>query len=206
LQPAQPSRIRIDEETRVIEAAISDEHLGLVIGARGTNIRLISELLGWNVEVMSEEQWDAKEQERAQRSVAQFKEHLDVEEDLAVALIEAGFSALDELAFAPLEEIMEIGLDQETSEELRSRAKEWTKKRDSDIKVHYAPARESLLKVESITEEEIEQLIKNAVYSHDDLADLATDELREMLPHWREARAQALIMNARKLWETTEAA
>lgn len=201
LQPAQPSRIRIDEETRVIEAAISDEHLGLVIGARGTNIRLISELLGWSVEVMSEEQWDAKEQERAQRSLKIFMETLSVDEDLAVAIVEAGFSALDELAFAPISEIMEIGLDQEIAEELKSRAREWTKERDATIKEKYAPAHESLLTVEGISEDEIEQLIKAGVYSADDLADLATDELREILPHWREARAQVLIMNARKLWE-----
>jgi N utilization substance protein A len=201
LQPAQPSRIRIDEETRVIEAAISDEHLGLVIGARGTNIRLISELLGWNVEVMSEEQWDGKEQERAQRALKMFMETLSVDEDLAVAIVEAGFSALDELAFAPVSEIMGIGLDQEVAEELKSRARESTKERDATIKEKYAPALESLLTVEGISEDEIEQLIKGGIYSADDLADLATDELREILPHWREARAQVLIMNARKLWE-----
>jgi N utilization substance protein A len=205
LQPAQPSRIRIDEETRVIEAVIGDEHLGLVIGSRGTNIRLISELLGWSVEVMSEVEWEKREQERAQKSLRMFMEGLSVDEDLAVALVEAGFSALDELAFAPLAEVMAIeGLDEEVAEELRSRAKDWTKARDKTLKERFGPARESLLKVESITEEEIEQLIRSDVFSFDDLADLATDELRELLPHWREVRAQALIMNARKLWEAAE--
>lgn len=205
LQPAQPSRIRIDEETRVIEAVIGDEHLGLVIGARGTNIRLISELLGWNVEVMSEVEWEKREQERAQKSLKMFMAGLSVDEDLAVALVEAGFSALDELAFAPLEEVMAIeGLEAEVAEELRERAKEWTKARDKTLKEKFGPARESLLKVESITEEEIEQLIRSDVFGADDLGDLATDELRELLPHWREARAQALIMGARKLWEAKE--
>lgn len=205
LQPAQPSRIRIDEETRVIEAAIGDEHLGLVIGARGVNIRLISELLGWSVEVMSEVDWDKREQERAQRSLKLFMESLDVDEALALSVVEAGFSALDELAFAPMAEVMAIeGIDEESAEELRSRAREWTKTRDVTLKEKFGPARESLLKVESITEEEIEQLIKSDIFTFEDLADLATDELRELLPHWRDARAQALIMGARKLWEAPE--
>lgn len=202
LQPAQPSRIRIDEETRVIEAVIDDEHLGLVIGSRGTNIRLISELLGWNVEVMSEVEWDKREQDRAQKSLRMFMEGLSVDEDLAVALVEAGFAALDELAFATLAEVMVIeGMEAELAEELCSRAKDWTKARDKTLKEKFGPARGSLLKVETITEEEIEQLIRSDIFSADDLGDLATDELRELLPHWRDARAQALIMGARKLWE-----
>jgi N utilization substance protein A len=201
LRPAEPSRIRIDEETRVIEAAIADEHLGLVIGSRGMNIRLISELLGWEVDVMNEAQWEEREQERAKRAVSLFMEKLMVDEALGVALVEAGFGSMDELAFAATEEVMELGLDEETSNELRMRAHLWTREHDELLKEKYLPARESLLTVESILDEEIEQLIRAEIFSANDLADLATDELREMLPHWREPRAQALIMAARKLWE-----
>ena len=206
LRPAEPSRIRIDEETRVIEAAISEEHLGLVIGSRGTNIRLISELLGWEVDVMNEQQWDEREQERAKRTVELFMDKLMVDEELAVALVESGFSGMDELAFAPTDEVMELGLDEETAQELRMRAHTWTREHDELLKEKYGPARESLSKVESIQDEEIEQLIRAEVFSADDLADLATDELREKLPHWREPRAQALIMHARKLWDEPAAA
>lgn len=202
LQPAQPSRIRIDEETRVIEAAIDDEHLGLVIGRSGVNIRLISELLGWTVEVMSEVEWDEREQTRARKAIEVFMSALDIDEEFALALVQGGFTALDEVAYAETSDLMQIeGLEAEVAEELRSMARTLTKERDARIKENFVPARESLLKVESITEEEIEQLVKASVFSADDLADLATDELREILPHWREVRAQALIINARKLWE-----
>ena len=200
LHPAQPSRIRIDEETRVIEAAIPEEHLGLIIGNRGVNIRLISELLDWDVEVMSESKWDEKEQESAQKTLKVFMDALSVDDDLALALVEAGFSSLEELAYCSTDDIMEIGLDQDVAEEINSRAMEWSKNRDLVLKENFGPARESLLNVASITEEEIEQLVKADIFSFDDLADLATDELQEKIPHWKELRAQTLIMNARKLW------
>lgn len=202
LQPAVPTRILINEENKVVEAAISDEHLGLVIGSKGVNIRLISELLGWSVEVMTEEQWDVKEQERLHKALEAFVRDLDVDEDVARALIEIGFSALDEVAYCDLSEIMAIeGFDEGVASEIQRRAVEWAEKRQSLLDVNFAPARESLLRVEGITEEEIEQLVRAEVFSSDDLADLATDELMELLPHWRQNRAQALIMSARKLWE-----
>lgn len=205
LRPAEPTRIRIDEETRVIEAAIADEQLGLVIGSRGSNIRLISELLGWTVDVMGEEEWDKREQDRAQKAVKQFMDALLVDEELAVALVEGGFLGMEDLAFAEPEEVMEIGLDEESANELRIRAHQWTSQHDELILSKIEPARESLARVESIAPEEIEQLIRSDIFSADDLADLATDELCELLPHLQKQRAQALIMAARKLWDEAPA-
>lgn len=206
LLPAEPSKIRIDEETRLIEAAIPGDALGLVIGKGGANVRLISELLGWNVEVMDEAGWEEKEHARAVKAVEAFIKGLDVDEELAQALAAGGFASIEELAYSPVEEIAAVdGLDEEVATEIQARAQEAAQTKEREVSRHYGPARESLLKVEGISEEEIEQLVKAEIYSADDLADLATDELMELLPHWRQARAQALIMSARKLWETTEA-
>lgn len=206
LSPAVPLKIRIDEELRVVEAAIGEESLGLVIGSRGANIRLISELLGWSVEVMTEQQWDEKDQERMQKSVSLFMEKIDVSEELAVELVESGFGSLEELAFTPMEELMEAAqMEEELAGQIQSRARALVDARDVTLSYRIGPARESLRQIEGITEDEIVQLVKADVFSADDLADLATDELLEQLPHWRRARAQDLIMAARGLWESQEA-
>lgn len=201
LAPAEPSRIRIDEETRVVEAAISEESLGLVIGSKGVNIRLISELLGWNVEVMTEPDWEAKDQEHMQKSLRLFIDRIDMSEDLAVDLVEAGFSNLEEVAFAPIDELLAIdGMEEELAQEIRQRARSYVEARETELRVKYGPAKASLSRIEGITSEEIEQLVKASVFSSDDLADLGTDELLEALPHWRQSRAQSLIMAARAFW------
>lgn len=201
LSPSSPTRIRVDEETRVMEAAIPDESLGLVIGSRGMNIRLISEVLGWNVEVMSEEEWDKKEAERTESSKRLFIEVLDVDEELAQVFIDSGFSTIDEIAYVPVEELEEIGLDDDSIKELRNRARDHSLVNQVRYEERIEAATASLSEVAGITREDIEHLVRAEIYSHDDLGDLATDELVEKLPHLRAARAQELIMAARKLWE-----
>lgn len=207
LSPSQPTRIRIDEDNRLVEAAIPEESLGLIIGSRGMNIRLISEVLGWNVEVMSEAEWDEKDAERRARSVKLFEDTLNVDEDLAEELADAGLADLEDLAACDMEELMQIdGVDEEVASLLLDRAGTWVNMSQGIIRSKFGPASESLKKVGMLTEPEIDQLIRASVFSAEELADLATDELLEKLPHWRMARAQEVIMAARELWDQEAAA
>lgn len=202
LSPAEVSRLYIDEQLHCIEATVSEDDLGKVIGAKGQNIRLISELLDWSVDVLTPEQASNREQERLKKSLVLFEQELDVDEDVALALVENGFSSLEDVAYCELEEICSIeGFDEGIAKELQTRAKEKADVSSNWIRDNYGKAYESLKTVPGIKDEEIEQLVLEKVISADDLADLATDELLEKLPHWRPARAQSLIMSARSLWE-----
>ncbi len=205
LSPAQPNRILIDEEDRLIEAAIPDESLGLIIGARGMNIRLISDVLGWNVEVMSEAEWDERDAQRREKALVLFQDTLNVDEELAEVLVDAGIMHLEDLAACEQGELLEIeGIDEEIADYLIDRARTWVTMSESLMQTQYGPASESLKRIAGITDLEVDQLIRANVFTADAVADLATDELLEMLPRWRMGRAQELIMAARELWETQE--
>lgn len=201
LAPAEPNHISIDEESRVVEVELPKESLGLAIGTRGANIRMISDLLGWTVDVMDAEERERRKQARAEKVVADFAEELDMDDDSAVALYEAGFNSLEEVGYCSPAELEDVGFDEDSVKILRSRAQKVCERRQSIAEIKAYPARESLAKVEGISKEEIETLIRGEVYGADDLADLATDELLENCPRLRPQRAQALIMAARKLWE-----
>jgi len=179
--------------------------LGLAIGSRGSNIRLISDAIGWTVNLMSEDDFDAKNQERDRRAIDVLMRELEVDEEVAQILVESGLREVEEVAYAPIEELDAIeDFDAETVAELRSRAVEAAEKRLSRQTILGAAGRASLTRVESITEREVELLLQAEIFSADDLADLATDELLEVV-ELPQKRAQELIMNARKLWEEAEA-
>jgi len=205
LEPAQMVKVFMDEEANSMDVAVEASSLGLAIGSRGSNIRLISDAIGWTVNLMSEDDFDAKNQERDRRAIDVLMRELEVDEEVAQILVESGLREVEEVAYAPIEELDAIeDFDAETVAELRSRAVEAAEKRLSRQTILGAAGRASLTRVESITEREVELLLQAEIFSADDLADLATDELLEVV-ELPQKRAQELIMNARKLWEEAEA-
>jgi transcription termination/antitermination protein NusA len=205
LSPAQIVKIAIDEDAHMAEVAVEEESLGLAIGSRGANVRLIGEALGWAVQLMTAEEFENKDQERARRAVDHLMQELDVDEEVAIILFENGVSDVDTVAYAPLAELEAIEeFDADIVQALRDRARPIADARRARQAQMSGAAHASLARVETISEREIEQLIAAEIYSADDLADLATDELLEKV-EWPQKRAQDLIMKARKLWESDEA-
>ena len=124
MAPAEVASIVVDEETQSMDIAVSEDNLAQAIGRGGQNVRLASELTGWVLNIMTEEEASEKQEEEAGQIVTNFMEQLDVDEDVAVVLLEEGFTTLEEIAYVPLDEMLAIeGFDQEIVEELRSRAR-----------------------------------------------------------------------------------
>ena len=197
--PAEPLRISIDEEAKTVDIELSKDSLGLAIGNRGANIRLVSDLLGWRVDVMDETEWLRREAVQAARSIETLSVALEVEEDIAAALNESGFGSVEEVAYCPAQELVDVGFDEDSVALLRSRARKFCEHKQNESQLKAYPAKESLAKIPGITEEEIELLVKAEVYGSEELADLATDELLEVVPRMKPQRAQTLIMAARNV-------
>jgi N utilization substance protein A len=201
MSPADVVSIVIDEEARSMDVAVKEENLSQAIGRGGQNVRLASQLTGWELNVMSEEDAAAKSEQEAQRLVETFMEQLAVNEDVAAVLVEEGFSSVDEVAYVPLAEMLAIGdLDEETVQQLRERAKDvlLTRAIASEESLDQEPA-EDLLTMEGMDEGLAYLLASKGVVTMDDLAEQSVDELTEMAD-LDEERAARLIMKAREPW------
>ena len=200
LAPAEVSSIVVDEERHAMDVVVEEEQLALAIGKGGQNVRLASELTGWQLNIMTV-------QERAQKSQAEtstlrslFMEKLDVDEEVAEILVSEGFTSLDEVAYVPINEMLEIeAFDEETVNELRRRARNalLTEAIKSEETVEHAA--EDLLGMEGMDNQTARVLASKGITTMDALADLATDELTEMTGMDAE-RANRLIMKAREPW------
>lgn len=200
LAPAEISSIVVDEEKHSMDVVVETEQLAQAIGSRGQNVRLASELSGWTLNIMTEEEADQKNQEESAAIIAQFMQKLDVDEEVAEILVQEGFSTLEEVAYVPLSEMLEIeAFDEDTINELRSRARNalLTEAIASEEKVE-APSAE-LLAMEGMDDQTARALASKGVVTVDDLADLAVDDLVEMTGMDGE-RAKELIMKARAPW------
>ena len=198
MSPADVVSIVIDEEARSMDVAVKEENLAQAIGRFGQNVRLATQLSGWELNVMNEKDAAAKSEQEARRSAQVFMDQLGIDEGLATLLVEEGFSSVDEVAYVPLEEMRAIDeLDEETIELLRERA--------SDVLVTRAIATEevdevgglSLSALEGMDETLVERLAERGIETLDDLADLAVDDLME-IEGMDEERAARLIMQARE--------
>jgi N utilization substance protein A len=179
---------------------VEEEQLAQAIGRLGQNVRLASELTGWTLNIMTEEEADQKNQEESSAIISQFMQKLDVDEEVAGILVQEGFSTLEEVAYVPLSEMLEIeSFDEDTVNELRSRARNalLTEAIASEEKME-APSAE-LLAMEGMDDETARALASKGVVTMDDLADLAVDDLVEMTGMDSE-RAKELIMTARAPW------
>ena len=200
LAPAQVSSIVVDEERHAMDVVVDEENLAIAIGRSGQNVRLASELTTWQINIMTPEESAKKTEDESQKIRELFIAKLDVDAEVADILIEEGFGSLEEVAYVPLSEMLEIdAFDEDTVNELRTRA------RDSLLTMEIAKEEDAeevsqtLESVDGMTADLVVQLASNNISSRDDLAELAVDELVEMT-QIDEERAKLLIMTARAHW------
>ncbi|MDD5387742.1 MAG: transcription termination factor NusA [Gallionellaceae bacterium] len=197
LSPAQISSIVMDEDKHAMDVAVDPDQVDVAIGRYGQNVRLAAELTGWEINILSVDEAEQKHEQEASGIREMFMEKLDVDEDVAEVLVQEGFSTLEEVAYVPLAEMLEIeSFDEDTVNELRSRARDALL---TDAIVHeeeMESAAADLMSVAGMDEETAAQLTAQGVNTAEDLADLAVDELMELVG-MDEDRAKALIMTAR---------
>jgi len=183
-----------------MDVVVTEDQLALAIGKGGQNVRLASELTGWQINLMTEEESTKKQQEESGRVKADFMEKLDVDEEVANILIEEGFSTLEEIAYVPITELNEIeAFDENTVNELRNRARNALLVAAIANEEKVEGVDPELLKLEGMTTQLAAKLAEGGVKTRDDLADLAVDELSELTGMEAEA-AKKLIMAARAHW------
>jgi transcription termination/antitermination protein NusA len=200
LAPAEVSKITVDEEKHSMDIVVDEENLAQAIGRGGQNVRLASELTGWEINIMKEDEWKQKSEEESSKIRAVFMEKLDVDEEVANILMEEGFSSLEEVAYVSRAEMLEIdAFDESTVDELRSRARNalLTQEIASEEKVEHDI--EDLMKVGTMDRDTAKLLASKGVGTQEELADYATDDLVEETGI-EAARAAELIMAARAPW------
>ena len=200
LAPAEVSSIVVDEETHSMDVVVDESNLAMAIGRGGQNVKLASELTGWNINLMTVEDAAKKSEAEQGRLRALFCEKLDVDEEVADILIEEGFSSLEEVAYVPISEMLEIeAFDEDTVNELRQRARNVLLTEAIVSEEQLEEVSEELLNLEGMDKTLAASLAKAKVMTRDDLADLAVDELME-IASIDEARAKDLITKARAHW------
>ena len=205
LAPAEVAKVVLDEETNRIEVVVPDEQLSLAIGRRGQNVRLASQLSGWDIDILTEAEESERRTEEFKVRSQMFVDTLDVDDVIAHLLVTEGFSTVEEVAFVPVEDIVVIeGFDEEVSEELRERARAYLAQQEEELTQRRKDLNvtDDLAEVEGVTPALLVALGENSLKTRDDLADLATDELLEFAPagSLTESKANEIIMAARAHW------
>jgi transcription termination/antitermination protein NusA len=200
LAPANVSSILVDEDKHAMDVVVDEDNLAIAIGRSGQNVRLASEMTGWQINIMTAEE-SAQKQESEQVGVRQtFIEKLDVDEEIANILIQEGFSTLEEIAYVPVNELLEIeAFDEDTVEELRNRARNALLTEAIKREENLEQAEKDLLELDGMDADLAAKLADNSIRTRDDLGELAVDELTEMTGIDDE-RARGLIMAARAHW------
>ncbi len=203
LAPANVQSIVVDEERHAMDVVVDEENLAIAIGRGGQNVRLASEMTGWRINIMTAEESSAKQAVESDSVRKLFVEKLDVDVEVADILIGEGFASLEEVAYVPMQEMLEIeGFDEDTVNELRTRAKDALLTMEIAKEEQVSDVSQNLRDLEGVTPEMIATLAQSSVHTRDDLADLAVDELTEMTGI-DEEHAKTLIMKAREHWFTT---
>jgi len=204
LAPAEVQSIMVDEEKHAMDVVVDEDNLAIAIGRGGQNVRLASELTGWTINLMTIEESQKRSETEHSSIRGLFVEKLDVDEEVANILIEEGFSTLEEIAYVPLAEMLEIdAFDEATVTELRERARNVLLTEAIVDEEQLEKVADDLLSLEGMDKPLAAKLAKNGVTDRDSLADLATDELIEMTGI-DAARATALITVARAHWFAEE--
>lgn len=205
LAPAEVERVVLDEESKRIEVVVPDDQLSIAIGRRGQNVRLASMLTGWQIEVMTASDSEAKRAEHYKRLSQNFIDALDVDSVIAHLLVAEGFESVREIVEVDFDELKSIeGFDEEIATELQTRSKDFLDQQQKSFAQEYAALGGSDELVEFLPELELNDflaLAKDGVKTVDDFAGLANDELIEILPNAiSDSKASELIMRARKIW------
>ncbi len=206
MSPAEVVSIVVDEESNSMTVAVEEENLSQAIGRGGQNVRLASELTGWELNVMAEAEATEKSEVEARVFVEQFMEQLDVDEELAAILVQEGFTTIDEVAYVPIAEMLEIEeFDEEMVDELRGRAKEvlLTQAIAKEEKFSGVEPDDDLRTMEGMDEDLLQALVGLGMKCMEDLAEQSVDELM-VLDDMDEERAAKLIMTARAPWFADE--
>ncbi len=202
LAPANVQSIVVDEEKHAMDVVVDEENLAIAIGRGGQNVRLASDLTGWKINIMDAAESAQKHANETEAARRLFMEKLDVDQEIADILIEEGFTSLEEVAYVPLQEMLEIeSFDEETVNELRARAKDVLLTMEIAREDSVESVSQDLRDLEGMTPELIAKLADGGVHTRDELADLAIDELTELTGQ-SEEEAKALIMKAREHWFT----
>ncbi|MDR1889957.1 MAG: transcription termination factor NusA [Zoogloeaceae bacterium] len=200
LAPAEVSSIVVDEEKHAMDVVVEEANLATAIGKGGQNVRLASELTGWAINLMTREESEKRQEAETAATRLLFMEKLDIDEELADLLIGEGFSALEEIAYVPLAEMLEIeGLDEDLVNELRNRARNILLTEAIVAEEKLEEVDEALLNLEGMDNELAGKLLANNIKTRDELAELAVDELIE-ITGMEEEKAKALILKARAHW------
>jgi len=200
LAPAQVQSIMVDEEKHAMDVVVDEENLAIAIGRSGQNVRLACELTGWHINIMTPEESAQKTEEESEKVRALFMEKLDVDQEVADILIEEGFNSLEEVAYVPLSEMLEIdAFDEDTVNELRTRARDSLLTMELAKEERLEEVSQDLRSLEGMSTDLIAKLAEGNVHTRDDLAELAVDELVDMTDI-NEEDAKALIMKARAHW------
>jgi len=200
LAPANVSSIVVDEEKHAMDVVVDEENLAIAIGRGGQNVRLASDLTGWKINIMDAAESAQKIANETGGIRELFMEKLDVDQEIADILIDEGFSSLEEVAYVPIQEMLEIeSFDEDTVNELRARAKDALLTMEIVKEESVQDVSQDLRDLEGLNAELIAQLAQNGVHSRDDLADLAVDELVDITGQTQE-EAKVLILKAREHW------
>ncbi len=203
MAPAEVVSIVIDEDTNTMEVAVTEDNLAQAIGRGGQNVRLASELTGWELNVMTESQAEERQEQEAQRLVDHFIRFLDADQELAEVLVEEGFTTLEEVAYVPMDEMLAIeGFDEDLVEELRERAKNGMLNEalaSGEGAAGGGEPQQDLLDMDGMDEELAKTLAGMGITSMEDLAEQSVDDLLD-IDGMNEERAGQLIMTARAPW------
>jgi len=200
LAPANVSSIVVDEDKHSMDVVVDEDNLALAIGTGGRNVRLASELTGWQINIMSAEESQARSDDERTALRQVFMSGLDVDEELADTLIEEGFTTVEEVAYVPINEMLDIeGFDEDTVNELRKRARNVLLTAAIATEEKIGDTAEDLLSLEGMDRELAARLADAKVFTRDDLAELAVDEVVEATGI-EDERARDLIMKARAHW------
>jgi len=202
MAPAEVLSIVVDEDAHTMDVAVSEDHLSQAIGRNGQNVRLASQLTGWELNVITDKEAKARTEAEHQRLLDVFMKQLHMDVDVATILIEEGFTSLEEVAYVPIQELLEIeGFDEEIVNELRGRAKDalLTQAIASEERLNEKEPAEDLLTLEGMDRHLAFLLANQGIQTRDDLAELAVDDLKD-IPGLNESKAAELIMAARAHW------
>jgi len=198
--PANVSSIVVDEERHAMDVVVDEAILAIAIGRGGQNVRLASELTGWRINIMDAAESAQKQADETHTIRALFMAKLDVDQEVADILIEEGFTSLEEVAYVPLQEMLEIeSFDEDTVNELRTRAKDALLTMEIAREESVEEVSQDLRDLEGLNVDLIAKLAESGIHTRDDLADLAVDELTAITGQ-SEEEAKALILKAREHW------
>ncbi|HWE74627.1 MAG TPA: transcription termination factor NusA [Stellaceae bacterium] len=212
LAPAEVAKVVMDEEQRRIEVVVPDDQLSLAIGRRGQNVRLASQLTGWDIDILTEAEESERRQEESRTRSAMFIEALDVDDVIAHLLVTEGFTSVEEVAFVAIEELASVeGFDEQVAGELQQRAQVFLQERNerNEARRQELGVNDDVAAIEGMTPALLVAVGEKGVKTLDDLADLAADELIELAApgtKLEEDEANAIIMAARQHWFENEPA